>query len=134
MNEMPPVLTVTPWIDPVVDEGGFPVGSQYVEAVWLGTLGPSATLALRRLGRVAAARPEGVRVNVAELAVSLGLGAGIGKNSPIVRTLRRLERFGLARRSGDVFLVRRAVGALPECQVSRLPAALAAFHRQMTGG
>jgi hypothetical protein len=132
MDEMPPLLTVKPWIDPVVDEKGFAVGSQYVEAVWLGTLGPSATLALRRLGAVAAARPEGVRIDVAQLAVSLGLGVGTAKNSPIVRTLRRLETFGLARRSGDVFLVRRSVGALPERQVRRLPPALAAFHRRMT--
>ena len=95
-----PVITVRPLFDPVVDRLGFPVRSIYVEGVVVAVLGPSTTLALRRLGTLASARPGGVEVDVAELGASLGLGTGIGKNSTIVRTLARLVSFDMARWGG----------------------------------
>lgn len=36
------VITVRPWIDPVVDEHGHDPRSRYVERFWLGVLGPTA--------------------------------------------------------------------------------------------
>ena len=45
----PPTLMVVPWDDPVVDQVGHDVRSNYVEAFWLNVLGPTATWTLRRL-------------------------------------------------------------------------------------
>ena len=41
-------LRVTRWHDPIVDERGYEPRSGYVERFWLGILGPSTTLLLRR--------------------------------------------------------------------------------------
>ena len=44
----PPIVTVRPWIDPVVDDDGHDPRSRYVEQFWLGVLGPTATWLIRR--------------------------------------------------------------------------------------
>lgn len=129
--QIPVAVTVRPMPDPVVEQAGFPVGSPYVEAVWLAVLGPSATWALRQLGTMATVRPEGVRVELAQFASSLGLGASTGRNSTVVRTLRRLVAFGMADWRGDAFLVRRAVGPLPERQLRRVSPVVAERHRRL---
>ena len=130
-TSLPPVVVVKPWQDSVVERCGFPVNSSYVEAAWLPFLGPSATLALRRLGLLASARPDGVAVDVRELAADLGLGTGVGRSSIIARTLGRLERFGMAQWRGDELAVRTAVAPLPARYADRLSPGAAAVHRQM---
>lgn len=127
----PAVVVVRPWRDPLVEGCGFAVSSAYVEAAWLPILGPSATLALRRLGLLAVARPEGFEVVLGDLAADLGLGKGTGNDSIIVRTLRRLERFGMTRWCGEVLEVRTAVAPLPARHADRLSPSAAAVHRQM---
>ena len=129
--QIPPVLVVKPWRDPLVERGGFPVNSAYVETAWLPILGPSATLALRRLGLLATARPEGVQVDVRALAADLGLGKGTGRNSIIARTLRRLENFGMAQWRGGELEVRTVVAPLSARHAERLSPGAAAVHRQM---
>ena len=124
------VLTVKGWRDAVVEERGFPVLSPYVEAVWLPVLGPSATLALRRLGALAAARPEGVDVDLGDLARDLGLG---GATARLLRTLRRLEMFGMATSRVDHLAVRTAVGPLPERHLCRLSQRARAAHEHFVG-
>ena len=127
----PSVVVVKPWRDPLVEGCGFPVSSAYVETAWLPILGPSATLALRRLGLLAMERPDGFEVDLAELAGDLGLGKAIGNSSVVVRTLRRLETFGMAHWRGEVLEVRTAVAPLPARHADRLSPAVAAMHRQM---
>lgn len=129
--DIPVTITVLPLPDPVVEQAGFTVASPYVEAVWLAVLGPSATWALRRLGTMATVRPEGVRVELAQFAASLGLGSSTGRNSTVVRTLRRLVAFGMAEWRGDAFLVRRAVGPLPERQLRRVDSVVVERHRRL---
>jgi len=87
--------------------------SPYVEAVWLGVLGPSTTLCWTRLSRIANVRPN-TAIDITDLAVSLGLGVGLGRNAPITRTLGRMVMFGTALHSGDTFAVRRALPDVPE--------------------
>ena len=128
---IPPVVVVKPWRDPLVERCGFPVNSAYVEAAWLPILGPSATLALRRLGLLAAARPDGVEVDLRELAADLGIGTGTGRQSIIVRTLRRLENFGMAQWRGRELEVRTVVAPLSARHAERLSPGAAAVHRQM---
>lgn len=128
---IPPVVVVKPWRDPLVERCGFPVNSPYVEAAWLPILGPSATLALRRLGLLVTARPDGVEVDLRDLAADLGIGKGTGRQSIIARTLRRLENFGMAQWRGRELEVRTVVAPLSARHAERLSPGAAAVHRQM---
>lgn len=73
-------IAVRTWTDPVVEAHGFPGTSPYVELFWLPILAPSASWLLRRLSGIAEAFPDVARVPLDELARSLGLGAGTGRN------------------------------------------------------
>ncbi len=120
-------LIVRAWSDPLVEAHGYPATSSYVETFWLPILGPSATWALRRLATLAAT-PGGVRIPTAELARSIGVSAGTGRNSVIVRTLNRLVMFGVARWEGDGLAVRRSLAPLPARHLLRLSPALRHAH------
>jgi hypothetical protein len=129
--ETPGRLIVVPWPDPVADAGGHKPGSPYIETVWLGILGPSTTLCWQRLSRLANARP-GATVDTTDLAVSLGLGASLGRNAPLSRTLGRMVNFGAALRSGDSLAVRRALPDLPERMTGRLSPSGRLAHQHWT--
>jgi hypothetical protein len=115
----PPRLTVTAWADPVIESLGHRPGSPYVEAVWLGVLGPSTTWAWQRLARLVATKP-GTTIDTADLAVSLGLGAGTGPHAAISRTLSRLVSFDVAHRGADTLAVRLALPDMPARRLLRL--------------
>lgn len=115
----PDRLTIVAWPDPRTEARGHRPGSPYVEAVWLGILGPSTTLCWQRLARLATAR-ESTAIDSVDLAVSLGLGESLGRNAPISRTLGRMVAFGAARRSGETLAVRRALPDVPERMSGRL--------------
>ncbi len=118
--DTPSTLTVVPWPDPIVEAHGHRPGSPYVEACWLeGVLGPSTTLCWQRLSRLANSRPA-TAIDSTDLAVSLGLGEGLGRNAPISRTLNRMAAFGAAVRSGDTLAVRRALPDIPQRMLGRL--------------
>ena len=117
--ETPPALTIVPFPDPVVERLGHRPGSPYVELVWLGVLGPSTTLMWQRLARQAIAMPTST-LDTTDLAVSLGLGENLGRNSQMSRTLARLVAFDGGRRQGDMIAVRVALPDLPERRLSRL--------------
>jgi len=124
-------FVLRPWVDPAVEAHGFPVTSIYTETVLLPILGPSAVLCLRRLGSLAAARPEGTDIDTAQLARDLGLGAGLGRHSQITRTLGRLCGFGMARWSDANLEVRTAVAPVPERHLRRLSPELVGLHHCM---
>ena len=127
-----PTLVVRALVDPVVEAHGFAPTSPYVEHCARGIWGPTATWTYRLLGRLAEVHPEGARVDLVDLARSLGLGEGLGKNSLMMRALDRLVAFGVARWEGDVLAVRRRVAPLPERQVARLSASAARAHAHLT--
>ncbi|MHB1535956.1 MAG: hypothetical protein ACYC1D_15370 [Acidimicrobiales bacterium] len=125
----PPRLTVVAWPDAVIEAHGHRPGSPYVEGVWLGVLGPSATWAWQRLARLATSRP-GVTIDSVDLATSLGLGDSLGANSAISRTLGRLVAFDVAQRGADIIAVRVALPDLPARRTARLsPSARLAHER-----
>lgn len=126
----PPRLTVAAWPDPVIEAHGHRPGSPYVEAVWLGVLGPSATWAWQRLARLATVR-AGVTIDSVDLATSLGLGDGLGANAVISRTLGRLVAFGVAQRSEEVIAVRTALPDLPARRAARLSASARLAHERL---
>ena len=125
----PPTLNITPWPDPNIDTHGHRPGSPYIEAVWLGILGPSTTLAWSRLSRIATAQP-GAAVDISDLSISLGLSAHLGRNAPITRTLSRMVMFGAATRSGDTLAVRRVLPDVPERMAARLSYTARLAHRR----
>jgi hypothetical protein len=65
-----------------------------------------------------------------DLALRLGLGAGTARQSPLRRSLKRLETFDLARRiSESVVEVGTELPSLSHRQVERLPVELRREHR-----
>ena len=109
------------------DRCGLDARSVYVETYWLPTVGPSCVLAARRLVSWLEAEPGGFEIALGALAGSLGLGSGVGRHAPIVRTLARLADFGLARIT-DTYAVRPMLPLLSARQIARLPDHLAAAH------
>ncbi len=101
-------ITVVAFEDPVVEHLGHRPGSAYIELCYLPVLGPSTTWLWQRLSRLAAAAPS-TAVDAGDLALSLGLGNGLGAHAPLPRSLSRLVQFDCAYRAGEVFAVRRAL-------------------------
>jgi hypothetical protein len=62
--DVPETLVVLPWADPVIDPIGHDPRSRYVELFWLGVLGPTATLLLRRLADGLESYPDGFELDV----------------------------------------------------------------------
>lgn len=88
-------LAAAPHPDPRVRRAGFDLTHPYVEQCWGAVIGPSGLAIMRRLP-VLWTEQEPARISLAELARSLGLGAGTGENSRLQRSLERMVRFGLA--------------------------------------
>jgi len=124
------MLNVRPWVDPIVDELGHDPRSHYVERYWLGVLGPSTTLLMRRLAQGFDTEPDGFTIHLADTARSLGLGTRAGRNTPFLRALDRCCQFGMARRHKDELEVRRRIPPLTRLHLTRLPESLQAEHHQ----
>ena len=130
----PPTITIRAWWDPVLADRGHDPRGDYVERFWLGVVGPSTVLLLRRFARGLEVHPSGFRVGLVDTARALGLGAGTGRNSPVVRTIDRARSFGLARDlPGGELAVRTAVPTLPRRHVQRLPEPLQRAHAAWLG-
>jgi hypothetical protein len=125
-----PEIVVVAWEDPIVEALGHGPGSPYIEYVWAGILGPSTVMTFRRLSRLAAAAP-GSRVDLVDLAVSLGLGESLGRNAPIARTLARMVQFRCAQQAGETFAVRLALPDVPARQLPRLSWSARQAHEQL---
>lgn len=122
-------LAIEPWPDPVIDQLGHDPRSAYVERFWLGFLGPSTVLLLRRLADGLDTSPEGFRLDLAGAARSLGVGMRGGRHSPLMRTVERVCRFGVGQwRTPEVLAVRRNLAPLTRGQVARLSPELQAEH------
>ena len=74
------------------------------------------------------ASPESVDVPLEPLARSLGLGGGVARHAPIVRTLVRLVDFGMASVGGSVYGIRTTFPPLPARHITRLPSYLVRSH------
>ncbi|HSL57412.1 MAG TPA: hypothetical protein VK866_06185 [Acidimicrobiales bacterium] len=125
-----PTMAVRPWSDPVIDQLGHDLRSDYVERFWLGILGPSTTFLLRRIAAGFDTEPDGFDLDLHDTARSLGLGVRGGSGSPFLRAITRSCQFGLARRVDDGLEVRRRVPPLTRPQVERLPERLRDEHQR----
>jgi len=127
---LPNELEVVAWRDELVEAHGFGPRSMYVEMCWLPALGPTATWLYRRLGSWAEFNPDGVNIDLTDLAVSLGLGEGLGKNSMLARAFERLTRFEAARWDRQQLQVRTALAPLPQRHVERLSYSSRRLHEE----
>jgi hypothetical protein len=122
-------LPIRPWPDAVIDALGFDPRSPYVEKFWLGILGPSTTLLMRRFAAGLEASPSGYDLSLPDTARALGIGGFSGKGSPFIRALTRCCTFDLAHLQHDgAFAVRRKLPPLNRRQVGRLSEKLQAEH------
>lgn len=130
----PTTFEIEPWDDPTLAQYGFAVRDDYVETFWLSTLGPTSTWLLRRLVAILGESSTPVRIDVAELAASLGIGSPHDRLGPLVKSLDRLVMFGVAQVRRDRIGVRRFVTPLTSKQIDRLPPHLQRSHEAwMTG-
>lgn len=115
-------IHAVPHPSPQIQRIGVPLDHPYLEECWAPVLGPSSILLLRR---VAALWRESDRIEstLADLGQGIGLGKGSGRNSPVQRTMDRLERFGFLRQSatGENVAVAATAGPLSERQLERVP-------------
>lgn len=124
----PTMLRVEPWVDPVVDIVGYDPRTSYVEMYWLPVLGPSTTWLLRRFAALLDDVPEGVELEVEELARALGLGERFGPNAPFARTVKRCVDFEMAQWHDASLAVRRHLPPLARRHLRRLPESLQIRH------
>src|SRR4051794_19937744 len=131
VHDTPQTLTVRPWPDSVLDDLGHDPRSSYVERFWLGVLGPSSVVFLRRLAAELEASPAGFELPLEETAKTLGLGMKGGRNSPFLRTISRCAQFHLVHLddANHTLLARRKLPPLTRGQVTRLPEPLQRQHR-----
>ncbi len=126
----PTEFAVRPWPDSVIDEVGHDPRSAYVERFWLGVLGPSSVVLLRRLAAELESSPSGFTLPLEETARTLGLGTRGGRNSPFVRTITRCAQFRLVHfdETAATILARRKLPPLTRGQVGKLPDRLQRQH------
>ncbi len=121
-------LMVVPWLDPVVDDVGFEVRSEYVEMFWLNVIGPTALWLQRRLVHGFQRYPLGYEVDLAETAKALGVAYHPGANSPFIRALNRCVLFGVAQFGGGALAVRRKLPPVAARHLARMPQDLRSAH------
>ena len=116
-----PQARIHPWPDPKVDERGHDPRSAYVERYWLGVIGPTATLVMRRFADEFDRHPDGFVIDLGHVASTMGLSFTKGHHSPFGRALQRCVMFGLAQPTSDGFAVRRMFPNVAQRHLSRLP-------------
>ena len=127
ISEHDPLPVIT-YDHSAAESAGFDPRSPYVETYWLAVLGPSSILAARRLADWLEDQSSGIVIGLEDLAHSLGLGHGTGRNAAVVRTLDRLVMFGLAQIAWDAYALRRTVPPLSPRMLRRLPSYLVERH------
>jgi len=131
--DVPETLVVLPWSDPVIDPIGHDPRSRYVELFWLGVLGPTATLLLRRLADGLESYPDGFELDVPDLARGLGIKLQGQRRAAFLNALQRTVLFGMAQHHTHGLLVRRRIPPLSHRQVQQLPDDLRRAHEDWAG-
>ena len=125
-----PSIEVVPIRNPILEALGHHPTSDYGEQFWLPVIGPSALWAHRRLTAGFGNGQSSYRLDIATLGREIGLGAGTGRHSPVIRTLTRLVDFHLAEIIDGRLGVQTMLPPLTRRQAARLPEHLAARHRE----
>lgn len=137
MTITPEVIDLHPAAHPVpaFRQFGFPLDHPYVEQCWRPLIGPSSVSFLRQcIWHWQDGTPA--RVTTSDLAAELGLGRGTGTNSPLWRTIQRLDHFRPARlRVGQVaeLEVFTRVPPVESYRLDRLPRCVRGRHDHHCG-
>ena len=127
-------ITITQWKDPVVEAHGYCITDPYVEMFWLPVLGPTATWLLRRFYFGLLEQPEGVTLDIHDLARSLGVAYSPGKHNSFTRALQRCTMFGVAHQIALLptltVAVRTTLPPVTQRHLTRLPETLQLAHQQ----
>ena len=124
------VVTFTPWTDPIVDPYGIDPSGHYSRTAWLPILGPTSWLMLGTITQHLAAEPA-VTWRLGDLARDHGVGRPDRPGFIVLRSLQRLEHFGLLRfEAGDRALIRTHVPPLGERQLRRSASHVRQLHEQ----
>jgi hypothetical protein len=132
VDTLPDQLWVEPWPDDALAHLGHDVTSAYVERFWLGVLGPTTLLLLRRLAGELEISPSGVAFELPTWSLAMGLGYRNGRSAPLPRAVERLCQFGVAQRDGFTLYVRRWLPHLNHGQLRRLPPETQKAHEAWT--
>ena len=122
-------IDVMPIRHPIIEALGHHPTSDYAW-FWLPIVGPTSLILHRRLTTGFVTHPTGYRLDLATLGQEIGLGAGVGRNAPITRSVARLVHFQLADIVDDKLGVSTSLPPLTARQAARLPAHLATRHRR----
>ena len=142
-------IRILPWNDAIVDANGFDPRSNYVETFWLSTLGPTVTWLIRFTAYLLDKHPQGMVIDPDDISLRIGIGTGTGRNSALMKAIRRCIRFELARlpqlipsQCNDTasqhpsnhctltLEVRRKLPALPTGYLNKLPGEVRLLHSQ----
>ena len=118
-------LTVVAWRDAVVEQtpGAIPTASDEALVWYLPIVGSIGTVMAHRFARYAA---DGSTIwTIEDIARTFGMG---GSTQRVLRTLERLERFGIIHRQHATVAVRLWLPPLPFRQRCQLPAYLVAAY------
>ena len=110
-------ITITQWKDAVVEAHGYSITDPYVEMFWLPVLGPTATWLLRRFSFGLIEQPNGMTLDIHDLARSLGVAYSPGKHNSFTRALQRCTMFGVAHQIA--LLPTLTVADAPQCRKYR---------------
>jgi hypothetical protein len=122
------VITIRPWIDPLVDEIGHAPFGRYFETFWLGVLGPTATWLVRRLVAGLERDPDGYEIDLVATARTMGMSYSAHRSSPFAKALQRCTMFGLTHQTSDGLAVRRRIPSVAERHLRRMPESLRLQH------
>jgi len=126
-------ITVTAWVDPLVDDNGHDPRSRYVDEYWAPVLGPTATLIGRTLAyRFDDANRAGFELDLNDFARTLGLSFSSGRNGPFTKAWQRLNMFGLAHDTADGRALRRSYPDVAFRHLQRLPDSVQHAHTTLT--
>jgi hypothetical protein len=115
--------------------GWYGPATAYVEEVWLPVVGPASFLLWRRLAHQLEEAAHGLTTSLVELSAAIGLGSPRGSQAGIARSLRRLQRFGLAWRPVEsVLVVRCSLPVVSAAQLARLHPTVQRRHRELGRG
>jgi hypothetical protein len=127
-DDRSPVISITAWFDPVIDDSGYDPRSTYVETFWLGVLGPTATWLIRRLAAGLDRHPDGYRIDLRHLAREMGLSYSAQRASPFAKALNRCVMFGVAHPTADGLAVRRRIPPVAVRHLRRMTRHLQVAH------
>ena len=116
---------------PILEALGHHPTSEYAEQFWLPVIGPSALWAQRRLNAGFVGGRDSYQLDLTDLGREIGLGAGTGRNSLVVRTVSRLVDFHLAEIVDGRLGVSTMLPPLSRRQATRLPEHLATRHQEL---